>query len=422
MRLVLPLCALLIALAAPAAAQIPLELDESVEGTLSPDDPRDSRGRHYDAYRFEARAGQAYVIIVATDDYDARLQAGPAAGDDCSPCVTGDEGYEHDARVDVRAEESGTYVVRVTSERAGATGRYVVGVGEDPFADDGPAATDTTYTPTTDTATIQIDTDTVVPTMTVDTDTVALLPDEVEPEAGGINRIAQGQERAGTLDESDDEQANPDGYYSRAEVWFYEGRAGETITATVRSADFDAMVEVVLHDGYGTSTPLGTDDNGGGGTDARVRATLPDYGPVEVRVTAKERDRLGAYTLHLESDQPVEPENLDIPQDFLRPWEPTRGRLEAWSQMVDGRPAHDLEFRGRRGATVTLTVRSDDFDPTMVVSVGPTGRVLQATPASGGGREARLTLTLPYTTSYLVRVSPARAGQLGEYEVTLDVH
>jgi hypothetical protein len=420
MRLAHPLCALLVALAAPAAAQVPVQLDESVEGELSRDDPRDSRGRYYDAYRFEARAGQAYVITVATDDYDARLVAGPADGDGCSPCVTGDEGYRHDARVDVRAEESGTYVVRVTSERAGATGRYVMGVGEDPFADGGPAATDTTYTATTDTATVT--TDTAVATMPVDTGTLGTVDDSVEPEAGGINRIAQGQERAGVLDESDDEQANPDGYDSRAEVWFYEGRAGETITATARSADFDAMVEVVLHDGYGSSTTLGTDDNGGGGTDARVRATLPDYGPMEIRVTAKEQDRLGAYTLHLASDQPAPVDSaVDLPQDFLRPREPTRGKLESWSLMVDGRPVHDLEFSGRRGATVTLTARSDDFDPTLAVFVGPTGQVLQATPAGGGGREARLTLTLPYTTSYRVRVTPARAGQLGEYEVTLDL-
>ena len=416
MRLVLPLFAFLVALAAPAAAQVSIGFEESAEGTLSPDDPRDSHGRHYDAYRFEARAGQAYVIIVSTDNFDALLQAGPAAGDDCSPCETGDKGYRRDARLDVRPEASGTYVVRLTSERAGATGHYFLGVREDPFADDGSAATDTIYTATTDTATAT--TDTVVTTTTVDTGTV---DGSVEPEAGGINRIAQGQERAGVLDETDDEEANPDGYYSRADVWFYEGRAGETITATARSANFDAMVEVVLHDGYGISTPLGTDDNGGGGTDATVRATLPDYGPMEIRVTAKERGQVGAYTLHLESDQPVEPENLDLPQDFLQPWEPTRGKLEEWSQMVNGRPAHDLEFQGRRGATVTLTVRSDDFEPTMAVSLGPTGQVLQATPASGGGREARLTLTLPYTTSYLVRVTPARPGQLGEYEVTLDV-
>lgn len=381
MRLILPLCALLVALAAPAAAQVPVEFESVIERELSPDDPRDSGGRHYDAYRFEARAGRMYVIVLSTDGYDARVHAGPAAGDDCSPCETAVEEGENGDPLRVPAPASGTYVVRVTSVGAGVTGRYWLMVGEN-LTEDEAAALDST----------------------------------------GSFLLAPGEERAGVLDETDDQEANPDGVFAYGDFWFYEGRAEETITVTARSGDFDAMLEVTSYGGWGNETKLGTDDNGGGGTDAQLRATLPDFGPVHVRVTAREGEQVGAYTVRLVSDLPAraESDSVRYVEGILGQSEPARGTLDEGDRVVDGRPADLLEFYGQRGHVVTLTARSDDFVPTLLVAVSPTGAVLQAAADDDGDHETRLTLTLPYTTSYLVRVSPARAGQSGEYRVTLD--
>jgi hypothetical protein len=371
---------LLLALAAPAAAQVPVPFEEVIQRELSRDDPRDSGGRHYDAYRFEARAGRTYLIVLSTDGYDARVHAGPAAGDDCSPCETALEEGENGGPLRVPAPASGTYVVRVTSVGAGVTGQYWLLVGEN------------------------------------------LADDEAPLDSIGSFQLAPGEEQAGALDETDGQEANPGGAFAYSDLWFYEGRAEETITVTARSGDFDAMLEVTSYDGWGNETKLGTDDNGGGGRDARVRATLPDFGPVHVRVTAREEGQGGAYTVRLESDMParVESDSARRVDGYLERSEPVRGTLDDGDPVVDGRPADVVEFWGQRGHEVTLTVRSDDFAPTLLVAVGPTGAALQATAAENGDHETRLTLTLPYTTSYLVRVTPARAGQSGRYEITLD--
>jgi hypothetical protein len=82
------------------------------------------------------------------------------------------------------------------------------------------------------------------------------------------------------------------------DTYLYEGRAGETLVVTLRSTDFDALVVMgqPMHSGC---RPMDADDDGAGGTDSRLEATLSYDGALHIHVRARETGR-GAYTLTVE--------------------------------------------------------------------------------------------------------------------------
>ena len=79
-----------------------------------------------------------------------------------------------------------------------------------------------------------------------------------------------GQSIGGTLNSSDFTR-NDDTY---ADGFDYNGRAGEVITVTMRSSDFDAWL--VIDDPNGPMHEH--NDDGAGGTDAQLTVTLPHDG------------------------------------------------------------------------------------------------------------------------------------------------
>lgn len=394
----------LLLLAAPAAAQGPNPLDVIIDGELTASDPVGVDGAHYDVYRFPAEAGRTYLIIMATADaFDAQLRTGPAHGDDCAPCTTSDVRHRSAAVLELEATVSGTYVVRATSLRAGATGQYSLIAEEVP-----PLGDDVLVIPGTDTV-----------YMTVAADTLPEIWTRTAP--GEEDHVAYGQQVAGVLDEDDGRDDNAAGQRARFDEWYYDGLPRETIMATARSADFDAMLVMGFYREDGAWTSLGADDDGGGGSDSRLSATLPEVARIHIRVAAKHEGGAGAYTLRVDSDRAdLQPDSVVLVDDFLNPWGPTRGRLREGDRVLDGRYADVLSFQGVGGMPVTITVRSDDFDPAVLVALAPEGQVLRVVDDGRGGREARVTLRLPYDGTFYVRVTPVRAGASGAYEVALE--
>ena len=82
------------------------------------------------------------------------------------------------------------------------------------------------------------------------------------------------------------------------QVYGYEGRAGERIVLTLTSTDFDAYVGIV---GYDFDFEA-SDDDSGGGTDARLAVTLPRAGDYLVVVTTFDTGETGRYTLSVAPD------------------------------------------------------------------------------------------------------------------------
>lgn len=111
---------------------------------------------------------------------------------------------------------------------------------------------------------------------------------------GGAPRVPDvrpGQTLSGTLEPSDVRLEN--GAY--VDSYRLRGQAGEVVTVTVRSSDFDAFV--VVGDPDHDPAPLGYDDDSAGDLDARVTVTLPRDGEYSIGIAAAGERPTGRYTL-----------------------------------------------------------------------------------------------------------------------------
>lgn len=107
--------------------------------------------------------------------------------------------------------------------------------------------------------------------------------------------IRPGDRVRGSLGESDRTLA--DG--SRYDCFNLRAGAGERISITLRSGEFDAFLSVM--EGANCANPVATetDDDSGGGSDARLEMTLGS-GPYSFRANAYRAGQGGAYELVVE--------------------------------------------------------------------------------------------------------------------------
>ena len=118
------------------------------------------------------------------------------------------------------------------------------------------------------------------------------------PAAAQVAPIGPGQTVNGRLDTGDAQL--PDNSFF--DLFEYRGQPGEVIVVTLRSSDFDAYLqggpdlEATVED---------SDNNGAGGTDARLSVTLGPSGLYRIRANSLGAGETGAYTLNLQSESAV---------------------------------------------------------------------------------------------------------------------
>lgn len=111
--------------------------------------------------------------------------------------------------------------------------------------------------------------------------------------AAPVPSLEIGETVDGALERSDPRLEN--GVY--VDSYRMAGRAGDVVTITLRSADFDAFV--VVGDVAG-GTPLGYDDDSAGDFDAQVTVVLPRDGTYAIGVVAASHPPTGRYTLSVQ--------------------------------------------------------------------------------------------------------------------------
>jgi hypothetical protein len=249
-RSILILFAVALLAAAPAYAQPSIQPGQTVAGELSDDDPSMKDRSHFDLWRFQAEPDHVYRVTLRSEDFDAYLAVGPNAGPECGSCDTDDDGAGGtDAGLRFTPERAGVYEIRANSYGGAETGRYTL-----VLEDEG----------------VMAPADTVVAPGTV-----------------VFNRPLVGRL------EQTDEKGNNGAY---VDTYTYRGQAGDVLVITLESADFDAYVKLGNVE-HGTCRPVQADDNGGGGTNSRLRVRLPRTGDVHVHVSSRRRGEMGAYTL-----------------------------------------------------------------------------------------------------------------------------
>lgn len=229
----------------------------------------------------------------------------------------------------------------------------------------------------------------------------------------------QGELKSGDLKLDDD---------TYADLWRFNGSAGQTARVTMRSSDFDTYLVVGYYDQSGNFKDLESDDDGAGGTNSRVSVRLPSDGEYVARANTLRKGETGTYTLDLElgsgPEASVSQRSLSGSGDSLVSVRPgarmplvlgqtLRGTLEDGDdKLSDDSPADIWVYYGRKGETLTMVQRSTAHNAYLTAGPVSNGRWVwtDSNDNDAGGTDAKLVVTLKADGEYWVRPNAHNKG------------
>jgi len=336
---------------------------------ISPDDDL------LEAWALEGRAGQTVTVDLLSDAFDARLYlVGPGLPE---TRMDDDGGGGCNARLTVTFLENGTYTVVASSSRY-ETGTYILRVSDQPepaptygCGDVNPAA-------------------------------LAELPTDGRMlEVGGMGAGILGS-RSRIVQEG-----------RAGEAWQLNGTAGQRVTITLQSDDFDAYLYLT---GPGLDEVL-TDDDGAGDLNSRIDTTLPTAGPYTVVASSLGSGEFGAYILRVE--EAADPNELPIEGRIVGLGQTVTGQLSYRdAAILEGRPGQVWGFDATAGQSVVIDLRSDAFD-TYLYLIGPGLMEPLSDDDGGDDQSSRLTVTFPETGTYRIIASAYSSGSAGDFALSV---
>ena len=380
-RLLFPLLAVLLVLLLPGlvGAQTRITAGQAVSARLTDRDPTLTDGSHYQLYEYRGRAGEQIRITMRSGDFDTYLGGGVMQGGSLNATDTNDDGAGGtDSQLTVTVGASGVYVIRANSLSGGVTGAYTLLVESLGGGATTPAAT------------------------------------QVAAQSAN-GQIAAGQTVSGRLDASDPTLGDGSHY----DVYTYRGPPGEQFTVVMRSSAFDAYLAGGAPQGSNIE-PSETNDDGAGGTDAMISATVPQSGVYGIRANSFSGDATGAYTLTVEvaggATAGGGPRAVTAGQTLA-------GRLSASSPTLsDGSHYDTYYYDARAGDRIYVTMTSTDFD-TYLRWGREQGGSFEATEFNddgGGGTNSRLELTIPTAGRYAIQANSYDADATGAYTLSIE--
>lgn len=185
-------------------------------------------------------------------------------------------------------------------------------------------------------------------------------------------------------------------------LYTFTASAGDSITITLRSPDFDTFVRLMDADGR----ELASDDDSGGDLDSQIAFfTVPSDGTYTISVEAfGDNVAAGTYTLSLST---------------------AVTRLIEYTQVIDANLTPDAtdgyRFRGQAGDVITISMTSADFDSYLTLFDDATNTTLTTNDDGGGNRNALIgPFVLPATGDYLIAARSYGAGEGGAYTISLN--
>lgn len=207
---------------------------------------------------------------------------------------------------------------------------------------------------------------------------------------------------------------------SHYDLYFYRGQPGETVTLTMRSGDFDAYLNVGTLEGA-DFVMVDFDDDGGGGTDARLTVTVDGSGLFAIRANALSEGQTGSYTLAVETAGATgtgAPAALrpiaagQIVEGALGPGDP---------RLDDGSYYHLYRYQGTAGESLVITMRSGAVDAYLAsgTMVGASFVEDGSDDDGAGGTDALLSVTVGADGVLVIRAGSFGADDEGGYTLSV---
>lgn len=228
----------------------------------------------------------------------------------------------------------------------------------------------------------------------------------------GPRPIRFGQDVTGSLTDADPALTGRGPFHA----YRFTAKAEKRYIITLDAPDFDALVMVMREVG-GITDVVASDDDGGGGMNARLRFRPPAAGSYIIVAQSLPEDGRGAYTLRItemDPPPPPQPRPLAVGQNL-------QGSITNESAVDDdeGFPFDVYRIRGN-GERVRIVMRSEDFDTFLALKkVTASGEEEVASDDDGGGgTDSRLTLVLD--GEYRLYARPLANVDRGAYSLTVE--
>jgi hypothetical protein len=225
----------------------PITPGRATNAALETTDAKMDNGAFVDIWVFQITQPSDVVIVLASNAFDTYLAlADGAPGQRTTEVIAmNDDLVGTDSGLSL-ALEPGTYSAMASSYAGGATGAYTIAV-------------------------------------------------DVQPTGGSEARLLRpGSTVSGELVSTDPTLSDGSHYHE----WTFQGRAGDRLSLSLESDDFDTYVAVQSGDDV-----LASNDDSGGTTNSALQVNLPGSGAYTVVVTSYGGGETGAYTLTASADQ-----------------------------------------------------------------------------------------------------------------------
>jgi pre-peptidase len=193
-------------------------------------------------------------------------------------------------------------------------------------------------------------------------------------------------------------------------LFTFQGDAGQTVQIDLISNDFDSYL--YLRDANGAS--IATNDDGGGGLNARIIQTLPATAMYQIVANTLRQGQYGSFTLRLQAVATPTVAAQQIPvgstvNGVLTDGDPT---------LNDGSHYKLFTFQGFAGQAVQIDLMSTAFDAYLYLR-DSSGHDIAHDDDSGGNLNSRIIQTLPYSGTFQIVANTLHAGASGPFTLEL---
>jgi len=365
------LCAcLLMAVVLIVCGPVQATAQDIVYGELDASKPTLDGGEHYERYEFELEAGDRIIADVVSKAFDTFIAVVSPSGLD----VQNDD-WEEDSqrsRVALVADEAGTWTVLVTSFSAGEIGAFTLTVTLN-----GPG----------------------------DLDDGTILPQDVVVPDG--QRVLM--QKSGHLGaESTRSPVRGEPY----DLWEFEVEAGQQLTITMTSKDFDSFLAV-----FPPGMPSLRNDDGASDIDAQIILTAEQAGTMTIHAASYDVEAVGQYqvvvTVAQEEIKPAGPVTVTVVDQTDR-------FARGGATRDEGQFVTRYEVEAKAGDRIRVDMTSQVVDPHLFLTA-PDGKTWENDDHQARIDQSVIEVDADTDGVYRVTASSFAAGEIGEYRIVVTV-